>query len=418
MVVGLALAFGGRKWYLLDKINPIWELNYKVAMNHQILEKTVNPKERLEEMLQKAGSSLQMKDVSVPGYERVVHVTDRSCGLNAFICIHNTVLGSALGGIRIFPYANEQDALKDGLRLAKGMTYKSAVAGVGFGGGKSVIIADPKTQKTPELLKAFGRAVERFEGIYICAEDVGCTTADVRVIRQETCYVVGLPHEKSSGDPGPFTAWGTFRSMQATAKHLWGSDSLEGKKVAIQGLGNVGRNLIDFLFWAGAELIVADLDKEAVERAARRYGAQVVSVAEIAKVPCDIFSPCALGAVINDQTIPHFRCKAIVGSANNQLLSDSHAEDLRVRGILYAPDFVTNAGGLLNVAMELEEQGYSSKVSRNKVTHIYDTLKAIYEISEKNKESTHEAAVSLAEYRMKYGIGKRLNSPTFHHTAE
>lgn len=392
-------------------------------MSRQFLEKSpVDPKERLESLVQKSrgssSSSLRFEEVAVPGYERVIQVTDPVNGLNAFICIHSTALGPALGGIRIFPYATTQDALKDGLRLAKGMTYKSAVVGVGFGGGKSVIIADPKTQKTPELLRAFGAAVERLAGMYICAEDVGCTTADVKIVRKETCYVVGLPHEKSSGDPGPFTAWGTFRSMQATAQHLFGSDSLEGKKVAVQGLGNVGRNLVDLLFWAGAELIVSDIDSQACERIVRKYGAQAVHPDEILKVPCDILSPCALGGIINDRTIPHFRCKAIVGSANNQLLDDSHAEALQSKGILYAPDFVANAGGLLNVSMELEEKGYDPKASRQKVQQIYDTLKSIYNIAEKNKESTHKAALSLAEYRIKYGIGKRVVSPTFHHSAE
>lgn len=378
----------------------------------------VDPKERLQSLAKRARkTSLKLKEIAVQGYERIIHVTDEQTGLNGFICIHSTALGPSLGGIRIFPYTTEEKALEDVLRLAKGMTYKSAVSGVGFGGGKSVIIADAKA-KTPELLRSMGEAVEQLNGIYICAEDVGCTTADVKIVRQETRYVVGLPHEKSSGDPGPFTAWGTFRSIQATAKHLFGDDSLVGKKVAIQGLGNVGKELAGFLFWAGAELIVADIHSAAVEHCVRKYGAKAVAPGEILQVSCDILAPCALGAILNDQTIPHLRCKAVVGAANNQLLTDAHAKAMRARNILYAPDFVVNAGGLLNVAEELEEQGYLPSSAHAKVHRIYDTLLSIYKIADKNNESTQEAALSLAEYRMRYGIGKRTLSPTFHHSAE
>ena len=368
--------------------------------------------------VQENRKTLQLERILVKGYERVIKVTDPSVGLNAIIAIHNTALGPALGGTRIRPYPTEQAALEDALRLAKGMTYKSAVAEVGFGGGKSVIIADPKTQKTPELLAAFGRAVEKLEGLYICAEDMGCTAEDVKVIRRSTKYVVGLPHAKSSGDPGPFTAWGTFRGIQSVVKRLYKTDSLEGRKIAVQGLGNVGGNLIDHLFWAGAELILSDTDPVKLERYAAKYNAKTVPVEQILKVECDVLSPCAAGGMINDETIPHLRCKAIAGSANNQLWSDDHARVLKDRGILYAPDFVINAGGLLNVARELEEGGYNPTAPRYKVHHIYDTLMAIYEIAEKNRESTHNAALSLAEYRIKYSIGKRVLSPTFHHSAE
>lgn len=383
-------------------------------MTQQLLEKTVQKRNVQPE----ASKTLRLENLLVKGYERVVKVTDNRVGLTAVIAIHNTALGPALGGIRIQPYATFDAALEDALRLAKGMTYKSAIAEVGFGGGKSVIIADPRTEKTPELLMAFGAAVEKLGGMYICAEDMGCTMEDVRVIRRMTKYVVGLPHEKSSGDPGPFTAWGTFRGIQSVVKRLYMTDSLEGKKVAIQGLGNVGAHLAEYLFWAGAELILADTDTSKLERIAAKYNAKTVPVDQILKVECDVLAPCARGAIINDQTIPEFRCKAIAGCANNQLLLDVHAQALRDRGILYAPDFVINAGGLLNVSEEVEDAGYNPKNPRYKAHHIYDTLLAIYEIADKNRESTHNAALALAEYRIKYGVGKRVIPPTFHHTVD
>ena len=389
-------------------------------MTHQVAGKSVDAKKQLQMLIREGQktSTLHLEPVAVKGYEQVLKVTDKTVGLEAFIAIHNTTLGPAIGGTRIFPYAHAQAALEDVLRLAKGMTYKSAIADVGFGGGKSVIIADPRKNKTPELLLAFGAAVERLGGQYICAEDVGCTMEDVKIIRRSTQYVVGLPHSRSSGDPGPFTAWGTFRGIQSAIKKIYGTDSLEGRTVAVQGLGNVGGYLINSLFWAGARLILADLDAGKLQKYATQYGAKTVSPEQILKTECDVFSPCALGGVINEETIPHFRCRAIAGSANNQLLKEYHADLLRDRKILYAPDFVINAGGLLNVAAELEEEGYHPALPRYKVHHIYDMLLAIYDISEKNSESTHAAAVALAEYRIRYGIGKRVIPPTFHHCPE
>ncbi len=388
-------------------------------MSNQLLEKTAqNPKKLLASLQEESQKSLRFETLPIKGYEKVLKVTDAKAGLTAIIAIHNTTLGPALGGIRIQSYPTFEAALEDALRLSKGMTYKSAIAEVGCGGGKSVIIADPLKEKTPELLMAFGAAVEKLGGAYICAEDMGCTTEDVKIIRRMTKYVVGLTHEKSSGDPGPFTAWGTFRGIQSVVKRLYNTDSLEGKKVAIQGLGNVGVHLIEYLFWAGAELILSDINTAKLEWLAAKYRAKIVPVDQILKVECDILSPCARGGIINDQTIPEFRCKAIAGCANNQLLLDVHAQALRDRGILYAPDFVINAGGLLNVAEEIEEAGYNPKNPRYKAHHLYDTLLAIYEIADKNRESTHNAALALADYRIKYGVGKRVIPPTFHHTVE
>lgn len=383
-------------------------------------QEAVDAKQRLSALISKGAAEpqLEIERLAVRGYEQVLKVTEKKSKLTAIIAIHDTTLGPALGGVRIHPYASFNDALEDALRLSKGMTYKSAVSEVGFGGGKSVILADPKTEKTPELLLAFGAAVETLKGSYICAEDVGCTPEDCEMFRRKTKYVVGLPHAKSSGNPGPFTAYGIFRGIQATAKKLFGTDSLEGVTVAVQGLGSVGSNLSEYLFWAGANLIFSDSDSKKMERLAVQYGAKTMPAGAILSAECDILAPCALGGIINDQTIPQFRCKAIAGGANNQLLRDSHAQVLKERGILYAPDFVINAGGLLNVAAELEEEGYRPTCPRAKIAKIYDCLLAIYEIAEKSRDSTHMAALSLAEYRIKYGIGKRLLSPTFHHTIE
>ncbi len=386
-------------------------------MSNQLLEKPIQKKSAVS-IQESSQPGLRFEKIAVDGYEQVVKVTDKQAQLSAIIAIHNSSLGPSLGGIRVRPYASFNEALEDVLRLAKGMTYKSAIAEVGFGGAKSVIIADPKTQKTPELLLAFGAAVEKLEGRYICAEDAGCTAEDVKLIRRKTKYVVGLPHAKSSGDPSPFTAWGVFRGIQSAVKKLFGTDSLEGRTIALQGLGSVGGHLAEHLFWAGADLILSDLNMEKAQQLARKYGGKAASPDQILRTECDLLCPCAFGGVINDQTIPYLRCRAIAGATNNQLLRDAHAHVLQGRGILYAPDFVINSGGLLNVAAEFEEAGYHPAGPRYKIHHLYDTLLAIYEIAEKNKESTHAAALALADYRIKYGIGKRIAPLTFHHTAE
>lgn len=380
-------------------------------MSNQLLSKSKTfPKEFVV-----PGTTISLQKIPVEGYEEVFYISDQKTGLQAYIAIHNTTLGPALGGTRIYPYTKKEEALEDALRLSRGMTYKSAVAGVGLGGGKSVIMADPKTEKTPELLRAFGKAVNALEGKYICAEDVGCTTEDAKEIRKETQFVVGLPHEKSSGDPGFFTAWGVFRGMQSISQTLFGTDCLEGVKVAIQGLGNVGRNLASYLFWSGAELILADIDPATAEKFGKKFGAKIVSPKEILSYECDIFAPCAMGGVLNKKSISELRCKAIAGAANNQLLLDSDAELLKDLGILYAPDFVINAGGLLNVAQEIEKEGYSPARSRDNCRRIYDTLLSIYKIAKENKESTHAAAMSLGDYRIQYGVGERKSKPVFHH---
>ncbi|HLB53140.1 MAG TPA: Glu/Leu/Phe/Val dehydrogenase dimerization domain-containing protein, partial [Chlamydiales bacterium] len=300
-----------------------------------------------------------LESIQVEGFEHVFKVTNPKVKLTAIISIHSTALGATgLGGTRIQPYPSFEIALEDALRLSQAMTYKSAIAGVGYGGAKSVIIADPVKQKTPELLRAFADAVQKLQGRYVCAEDVGSNLEDMRTFLERTPYVVGTPHPKSSGNPSPFTAWGIFRGIQATLKKRFGSDSVEGKKIAVQGLGTVGSSLIDTLFWAGAELILSDIDMKKAEIFGKKYHAQVVDPEKILSVECDLLAPCALGGILNRDTIPNLRCKAVAGAANNQLRADSDANLLRERSILYAPDFVINAGGLINVAEELEKSGY------------------------------------------------------------
>lgn len=358
---------------------------------------------------------LEIEEILVEGYEKIYKVEDSSVGLKAIICLHNLTLGPALGGSRIYPYPDFESALADAKRLAKGMTYKSAVSGCCLGGGKSVIIANPVTEKTPELLKAFGRAIERLEGCYIAAEDVGCSTEDVGVIASVTKYVVGLTHDKSSGNPSYFTAWGVYRGIQAALKKMYGTDSVKGRTVAIQGVGSVGAILADLLFWNGAKLIVADKDASKALKIAKKYEARYTNSEEILSVPCDVLSPCALGGIINKDTIKNLQCKAIAGAANNQLLLDSDGDLLIQKGILYAPDFVINAGGLINVTEELYPQGYSPVSSLEKVNALYDLLLEIFDSSEKNGISTHQTAVDLGDYRLKHKIGARTEELYFHH---
>ncbi|MGR3973760.1 MAG: Glu/Leu/Phe/Val dehydrogenase dimerization domain-containing protein [Candidatus Rhabdochlamydia sp.] len=358
--------------------------------------------------------SLELKEIGVKGYEKVVVVSEERVNLKGIICIHSTLLGPALGGTRIYPYPNFEAALTDATRLAKGMTYKSALAEAGLGGGKSVIICNPK-QKTPEMLIAFAQAVHRLEGLYTGAEDSGCSLSDVTLMAQYTPYFVGIAHEKSSGDPSTFTAWGTYRGIQAALQVTQKNPSVRGKRIAIQGLGNVGAALAEILFWAGAKLIVSDIDWEKTQRIAKKFGAQPCPADDILGSECDVLAPCAMGGILNSQTISQLRCQAIAGCANNQLLHDSDADTIRQRGILYTPDFVINAGGLINVSIELEHEGYDPIKARTKVHGLFDQLMHLFEIAEQNKCSTHQAALSLGDYRLKYGIGKRHCSPRYHH---
>ncbi|HEX8424467.1 MAG TPA: Glu/Leu/Phe/Val dehydrogenase [Pyrinomonadaceae bacterium] len=330
-------------------------------------------------------------------HERVLFGREETSGYRGIIAIHNTRLGPALGGARFWNYASEADALADVLRLSRGMTYKNALAGLPFGGGKSIIIGDNRTLERERLFRAHGRFVETLGGSYLTAEDVGTTTADMEFVLRETQHVAGLADR--SGDPSPVTARGVLRAMQAAARHAWGTDELAGRRVALQGCGHVGYYLAKELREAGAKLIVTDTDAERVERVRDECGADVVEPEEIYAVEADIFAPCALGGILNDETIPQLKVEIVAGAANNQLLEARHGAALDARGILYAPDFAANAGGVINGCIEL--LGWEQSHSRAKVEAIYDTLLEIFQRAETNGIPTYKAADQLAEARLR-----------------
>lgn len=361
--------------------------------------------------------NLTLNELEIPDYERVVHVTSSESGLEAIIAIHDTTLGPALGGIRILPYKSHSEALSDVLRLSQGMTYKAAFAGIGLGGGKGVIIYNPQKGLKNELLSDFGLAVDALQGQYICAEDMNCTTNELAVINQKTKYVVGLNHSKSSGSPSPFTAYGVFIGIEAICMHLFRSRSVKGKKIVVQGLGSVGKDLASRLFWAGAELIVADINEERAAEFAKTFGAIPVSVEESFSQECDILAPCAIGGIVNKNAIPILNCRAIGGCANNILQTEEDGISLYKRGILYAPDFVINAGGLINVTHELKPEGYHAKESQKSVSKIYENLLAIFETSDKLDCCTNQTALKLAKSQITHSIGKRQIVPYFHHSS-
>jgi leucine dehydrogenase len=347
--------------------------------------------------------------VSNRDHEQVIICQDKRSGLKAIIGIHNTTLGPALGGCRMWTYASDYDALNDVLRLSRGMTYKAAVAGLNLGGGKAVIIGDPRTAKTEAMFRAFGRFVEGLGGRYITAEDVGTSLREMVWIRSETKYVTGIPVELGgSGDPSPVTAFGTYAGIKACAAVKFGSDSLSGKRVAIQGAGHVASTLARHLTEDGAKVTITDIYLDKAKDIARATGAQVVQPDAIYDVDCDIFAPAALGAIINDETIPKLKCSVVAGPANNQLADEErHAQALKDRGILFAPDYVINAGGLINVANELE--GYSQTRALKQAEGIYDVLKQILILAAEKNITTVEASNHVAEERIRaVGATKRI----------
>ncbi len=356
---------------------------------------------------------VKIKEIPVTGYEKVIEVADAESNLHAFIAIHSTKLGPALGGTRFYPYNNPDDALKDVLRLSKAMSYKSAVVQDGLGGGKSVIIGDPKKDKNPLLMGKFAEVLNSLNGKYIAAEDVGTNVEDMLVLRRDSPYVAALPTLRSSGDPSRFTAWGVYRGLIAIAKTLWNKPSLKGKQILIQGLGNVGSKLAQILFWEGAELILCDTDPVKLEQHIHDLGAKKCDPSDFSSIECDIFAPCALGGIINEETIPQLKFLAIGGSANNQLQTPEMGIALYERGILYAPDYIINAGGIINASAEFDKQGYNPKNARDKTAKIETTLLDIFERSKLEHKATNLVADELAEFNIKNGVGQRLEPILF-----
>lgn len=333
-------------------------------------------------------------------HEQIVFCNDKDTGLKAIIGIHNTVLGPALGGTRMWNYPTEWDALNDVLRLSRGMSFKAAITGLNLGGGKAVIIGDAKTQKTPELMKRFGEFVHSLAGKYITAEDVGMETADMDLVRTVTPYVTGISESLGgAGNPSPITAYGVFMGMKAAAKKAFGSDNLEGRTVLVQGIGHVGEVLVDHITQEGGKVLLADINEARLQEVSKKYGAVIYAEDDIYSAKVDIYAPCALGATINDDTIEKLQVKVIAGAANNQLADETvHGNRLTERGILYAPDFLINAGGIINVYAELEK--YDRAEIKSKTENIYDTTLEIFAKASAESISTHDAALKIALERI------------------
>jgi len=328
-------------------------------------------------------------------HEQVVFCSDAKSGLRAIVCIHNTNLGPAVGGCRMWEYNTDEGALVDALRLSRGMSYKNAMAGLPMGGGKSVIIGNPKTMKSEELFLAFGRFVESLSGRYITAEDVGINPNDMAIVNRETNFVLGL--EGKSGDPSPVTAYGVYKGMKAAVKYRLGRDSLDGIRVAVQGAGHVGYYLCKHLVEEGAKIFITDINQESVDRVVEELHATAVDINEIYAQDVDVYAPCALGATLNDETIPRLKATIVAGAANNQLAEDRHGSDLKQRGILYTPDYVINGGGIINVSFE---ENYDRDIALAKVDEIYTTLTEIFEQADQEEKTTNVVADQLARQRI------------------
>jgi leucine dehydrogenase len=340
-------------------------------------------------------SDLENKD-----HEQILFCQDKATGLKALIAIHNTVLGPGLGGTRMWTYAKEEDAVRDVLRLSRGMTYKASISGLNLGGAKAVIIGDPKTQKSEALMRKFGRYVQNLSGKYITAEDVGTTTKDMEYVAMETDHVVGLPEVRGGGgDPSPVTAYGVYMGMKAAAKKAYGSESLEGKTIAIQGVGKVGLHLVEYVKKEGAKIYVTDIFEAGIKIAVEKFGAIAVPSEDIYSLDVDIFAPCALGAILNTENINKLKCNIVAGAANNQLENElEHGDMCKEKGILYAPDFLINAGGLINVFSEYN--GYVREIAMAQTEDIYNTTLSIFNHADENKVNTQLAAIQLAEKRV------------------
>ncbi len=351
------------------------------------------------------------ENIEMHDHEQVVFCSNKESGLKAIIAIHDTKLGPALGGTRMWNYSNVEAALKDVLRLSRAMTYKSAVAGLNFGGGKAVIIGDSASKKNELLFRTFGKFVDGLSGRFITAEDVGTSVKDMEYVRMETKYVTGISKALGgSGDPAPVTSYSVYVGMKACAHEKWGSDSLRGRKIAIQGAGQVSRFLCEHLYSEGAELFITDLLDEKIKRVLETVKAHVVKPEEIYEINCDIFSPNALGGILNDETIPKIKAEIIAGGANNQLEDeDKHGRDIYEKGIIYAPDYVINAGGLINVANEIE--GYRQDRAMKQAESIYEIVKKVLNTSKELSIPTNEASQKIAEERLeKIGGIRKLYS--------
>lgn len=338
--------------------------------------------------------------LSFDNHEQIVFCNDKDTGLKAIIGIHNSVLGPALGGTRMWNYANEWEALNDVLRLSRGMTYKSAITGLDLGGGKAVIIGDAKTQKTPEMMRKFGEFVNSLSGRYITAEDVGMVTADMDTVSDVTPYVTGISESRGgSGNPSPVTAYGVYMGMKAAAKYQFGSDNLDGKKILVQGIGHVGETLVDYLTKEGALVQISDINEERLQEVSAKYGSTIYTGADLYTADVDIYAPCALGATINDDTVYKIKAKVIAGAANNQLANENvQGPILQQRGIVYAPDFLINAGGIINVFSEIAH--YDKAESMRRTENIYNTTLEIFEYAKSNNLTPQKAAMEIADARI------------------
>ena len=343
--------------------------------------------------------------MALNNHEQVLFCNDNETGLKAIVAIHSTILGPSLGGTRMWTYKNEMEALNDALRLSRGMTYKSSVAGLNLGGGKAVIIGDSKTQKSEALMRRFGKFINSLAGKYITAEDVGISTKDMEYIKMETDFVTGLPENMGgSGDPSPVTAYGVYIAMKASAHEKWGNESLSGKKIVVQGIGHVGESLVHYLIKDGAKVFINDINETRLKAVAKETGAEVISAESVYDMEMDIYAPCALGATVNTDTLNRLKCSIICGSANNQLADENlHGKMVIEKGILYAPDFVVNAGGIINVYYELE--GYNRERALAHAEKIYQTTLNIFKVAKEQNIPTYMAANRLAEKRIA-DIGK------------
>lgn len=349
----------------------------------------------------KAGIEGVFSHPSFAEHEQVVFCYDKATGLKAIIAIHDTTLGPALGGTRMWPYLSEAEAINDVLRLSRGMTYKAAISGLGLGGGKAVIIGDSKVQKTPEMFRKYGQFIEMLGGRYITAEDVGTHTSDMVYVRESTRHVTGLPETQGGGgDPSPVTAFGVYMGMKAAALEYWGNDNLKGKEIVVQGVGHVGQNLVRFLSDEGATVYVTDINQDNVAAMVNQFGAKSVSAENVYDLNVDIYAPCALGATLNSENIARLKCSVIAGAANNQLADETiHGQMLKEKGILLAPDFLINAGGLINVYSEL--QGYDRDKAMDQARKIYDTTLEILRKAKAEDITTILAAKKIAEERIR-----------------